>query len=83
MNDSLASWVPPSVLVFVCVALLSVLWRKFDRLLEKIIERLDTIEKSLHQFATTEGVGRMGDRLDGRITNIAERVAVLEARRRK
>lgn len=53
--------------------------RKADALLNRIITRIEALEKQSHSFATLEQLGRMGDRLDGRTTNNSERIAVLEA----
>lgn len=78
MNEALASWVPPSVLVGVALSAAIFLWNKLDKLLEKIVTRLESIESKLHGYATVEQLGRLGDRIDGRVTNISERVKVLE-----
>lgn len=83
MNESLSAWVPPSVLVGVLLALAAVLMRKADALLNRIVSRLDALEKQAHSFATVEQLGRACDRLDGRATNNSERIAVLEALTRR
>lgn len=82
MNEALSSWVPPSVLVGVLMALLAVAYSKLDKLLERIVSRLEAIERRMHDYATIEQLGRLGDRLDGRTTNNSERIAVLEALRK-
>ncbi len=46
---------------------------------DKLELRFADITGRLGGFMTTEQGGRLGDRMDGRITNIAERLAVLEA----
>lgn len=53
----------------------------FDRVMAKLeqLERdVQGVAVKLAGTATNDGLGRMGDRMDGRITNVAERVAVLE-----
>ncbi len=83
MNEALANWIPSSVLVVVSLALISLLWKKADTLLDKIIARLEAVERQAHTFATIEQLGRACDRLDGRTTNNSERLAVLEALRHR
>ncbi len=46
---------------------------------DKIKGSLLDMTARLGGFMTTEQGGRLGDRMDGRITNVAERLAVLEA----
>lgn len=47
--------------------------------LDKLELRFVDMAARLGGFMTTEQGGRLGDRMDGRITNLAERLAVLEA----
>lgn len=79
METALAQWVPPPILVGIIFAILTAMLVKFDRLLDKILSRLELLEQRSHTYATNDMLGRLGDRLDGRVTNVAERVAVIEA----
>ena len=79
MSETLAAWVPPSVLAGIVIAVFGFWFTKLDRLLEKIVSRLEALERASNTYATLDQVGRLGDRFDGRVTNVTERVAILEA----
>ncbi len=75
MNDVIASWVPAPLLAILVMGMGAWIWKNLSK-------RLDTIERAidnLHQFATIEALGNMGNRFDERIGNLRERVSVLEA----
>lgn len=93
MDHALATWVPTEVLVgslTLAVGLLYRLWAKSQKdenaSREKMDERLKAIEKAIVDLdkrqsavATVEQLGRMGDRFDGRVTSLAQDVAVMKA----
>lgn len=79
MDAVISQWIPSTVLAAVLLSALRYGFNKLDKLLEKIGERLTDLEKASMGYATVDQLGRLGDRIDGRTTNVAERVAVLEA----
>lgn len=80
---ALANWMPPVVMALLLVSSLALLWRLFAKRLDKMEATLEMLKERLPLFATTEQLGRLGDRMDGRVTNVTERVAVLEALERR
>lgn len=82
----LSTWVPSDVLVG---ALTLVVGYLFKRILEDSKETKDALKSvttelqaiRLQQtgYATKDELGRMGDRFDGRVTNLAQDVAVMKA----
>jgi hypothetical protein len=56
------------------------LWRSFANRLDKMEATLEAIRERLPGFATTDALGRLGDRMDGRITTISGSVEVLRDR---
>jgi len=83
MDDAISQWIPHTVLAGVLLASLRYGFGKLDRILEKIGDRLTALERAQSNYATLEQLGRLGDRIDGRTTNVTERVAVLEALAKK
>jgi len=92
MNEAnaLASWMPHGVTAFLLLAALGLLWKTFAKRLDKMEGTIETVKDRMPGFATIAqleevkaGQGRMGDRMDGRITNAVERIAVLEALERR
>lgn len=90
MNGALVSWVPPEVLVATLAGAIGLLYRvvidrakKTEATLEKITEAIRVVREEQHEmrlamtsFASVEQLGRMGDRLDGRITSAESKIAV-------
>lgn len=81
--NALAGWMPPVVMAFLLIGALALLWRMFAARLDKMEATLDLLKDRLPNLATTDQLGRLGDRMDGRVTNVTERVAVLEALERR
>ncbi len=82
MTEVVANWVPSTILAAIVLGGIGWASKKLDRLLDKIVARLEAIEGRQHEFATVEQLGRAIDRVDGRTTNNSERIAVLEALRK-
>lgn len=90
MNGDLVSWVPPEVLVGALTAALGLLYKvvidrakKTELALEKITDAIRVVREEQHEmrlamtsFASVEQLGRLGDRLDGRITTAEAKLAV-------
>ena len=90
MSDALATWMPNTITASLLVAAIVMLWRMFARRFDKLETTLEKVKDSMPGLVTQaqlddvkQGMGRMGDRMDGRITNVTERVAVLEALERR
>ncbi len=86
MNGALASWVPPEVLVSVLAIALGLLFKQQKSDAKETKESIKELTKAVVEMdkrfvssATVEQLGRMGDRLDGRITTLAQDVAVMKA----
>lgn len=84
--NGLSSWVPSEVLVGALTLVLGLLYKlvidrakKQDAALEKIQQALIELDKRFLSAASVEQLGRMGDRFDGRITALAQDVAVMKA----
>ena len=85
MDAALGSWVPPSVVGAILVFLLGFTWKILSSKATDLVNEvkairsdLNSIDKKLGTYATTESLGRMGDRFDSRIQAQLERVVVLE-----
>ena len=83
MTEEIAHWVPNTVMAACLLLAIGMLWRVFAKRLDKIEATLESVKERLPTFATIEQLGRACDRMDGRITNVTERAAVLEALERR
>lgn len=88
MNESLASWVPASVLVGVLTIMVGVLMSVMGVLYKLLVERAKKLEgrveeqtKELSRIATDmqEKFNRVGERFDSRYVALAQDVAVMKA----
>jgi hypothetical protein len=86
MQNGLSSWVPVDVLVAALCVVIGLLYKLVLDRAKKTELAIDAMTKALHELdkrfvsaATLAQLGSMGDRLDGRITNIAQDLAVLKA----
>jgi len=86
MDASLAAWVPSNVLAGVLLIVLVSLFRRHSSDMREIRDALKTIvveqqsvRLTLKDHATVEQLGRMGDRFDGRVTGLAQEVAIIKA----
>ncbi len=82
----MGAWVPPDVLVAVLTLALAALYklvldraRKTELKLEEISRLVADLDKRFISSATIEQLGRMGERFDGRITTLAQDIAVMKA----
>jgi len=80
MTDAFSQWMPPAVMMTLLLGAGGLLWRIFSARLEKMEKTLEMIKDRLPGFATVEQLGRMGDRMDGKITSIAQDQAVMKDR---
>ncbi len=84
--NALAAWMPHTITATLLLGAIGMLWRTFAKRLDKMETTIELVKERMPAYATTaqleevkQGVGRLGDRMDGRVTNVTERVAVLEA----
>lgn len=90
MNGPLAAWVPPEVLVATLSLALGLLYKlvldrakKTEAALEKVAASIELVRGeqqamriAMTGFSSIEQLGRLGDRLDGRITSAEAKLAV-------
>lgn len=86
MEHSLASWVPVDVLVGALTVVLGYIFKrvtddnkKQTDAITKLAEEFQAMRLQQTNYATLEQLGRMGDRFDGRVTVLAQDVAVMKA----
>lgn len=84
--NALAQWMPHTITATLLLIAIGMLWRNFGKRLDKMETNIESVKERMPAYATTaqleevkQGVGRLGDRMDGRVTNVTERVAVIEA----
>lgn len=87
MNDAqqLAAWVPPGILSAMALGAIGIVWRVLSGKGADLINEVKAIrleltnmDKKLGAFATTESLGNMGNRFDGRLQALLERVVLAE-----
>lgn len=90
-EQAMAAWVPPSVMLAVIALLGGIVVRTFAARLDKMESTLEQVKDRMPVYVTAPQfealkaetnaqLGRLGDRMDGRITAIASSVEVLKDR---
>jgi hypothetical protein len=86
VNGALGTWVPPDVLIGLLCLVIGLLYKlvldrakKTENTLDELKRAIVDLDKRFVSAATLQHLGSMGDRLDGRITNVAQEIAVLKA----
>lgn len=90
-EQAMAAWVPPSVMLAVIAILGGIVVRTFATRLDKMESTLERVSERLPGFVTmaqfeqmkaetNAGMGRLGDRMDGRLQAVASSVEVLKDR---
>lgn len=88
--SSLASWVPAPLLAGLTWLLLRRIAVDAEKRLSNLEDAVKHVNETMIQvkmqlplYATLQQLGAMGDRLDGRITNLAQDIAVIKAGKRR
>lgn len=93
MNEAadMGHWIPPSLMAALVIAAVTTLGRSFAKRLDKMESTLEQLVRAQPTFATVaqleavregarSGMGSLGDRMDGRITTLAQDLAVVKDR---